>query len=65
MFVVEMLIPDDGAFGGLCDLHLLMATGGRERTAKEFENLFRQAGFEPTAVRTLAALPSIIEGVAR
>lgn len=65
VFVVEMLIPDDGAFGGLCDLHLLMATGGRERTAKEFENLLRQAGFEPTAVQTLAALPSIIEGVAR
>jgi ubiquinone/menaquinone biosynthesis C-methylase UbiE len=65
VFVVEMLVSDDGSFGGLCDLHLLMATGGRERTAEEYEFLLRQAGFEPVAVRTLAALPSIIEGVAR
>lgn len=65
VFIVEMIISDDGAFGGLCDLHLLMATGGRERTAREYERLLRQTGFEPVAVRTLAALPSIIEGVAR
>ncbi|MCB9681858.1 MAG: methyltransferase [Alphaproteobacteria bacterium] len=65
LFVVEMLLSDDGAFGGLCDLHLLMATGGRERTESAYRSLFETAGFDVTAVHTLAALPSVIEGVAR
>lgn len=31
-YLVEMLVDDDGAFGGLCDLHRLLITRGRERT---------------------------------
>ena len=65
VFVVEMLVSDDGAFGGLCDLHLLMATGGRERTADEYRQLLDRAGIELARVHTLAALPSILEGVVR
>jgi hypothetical protein len=65
VFLVEMLVAADGSFGGLCDLHLLMATGGRERTRHEYEHLLNQAGFDLVEVRTLAALPSVLEGVAR
>lgn len=65
VFLVEMLIDDDGTFGGLCDLHLLLATGGRERTAEEYRALLDEAGFDLGEVRTLSALPSVIVGVAR
>ena len=32
LFVVEMLLSEDSMMGSLCDLHLLMVTGGAERT---------------------------------
>jgi hypothetical protein len=60
LYVVEMLLPDEGGDGGLCDLHLLVATGGRERTVEDFAGLFRNAGFALVEVRRLAALPSIL-----
>lgn len=63
LYIIEMLIPDGSVAGGLCDLHLLMATGGRERSAGEFGRLLSTTGFELTAVRTLAALPSVIVAV--
>ena len=65
LFVVEMVLAENGATGGLCDLHLLVATGGRERTAAEYAALLGQAGFDFSGVRRTAALPSIVEGVAR
>ena len=63
LFVVEMLVPEGGVAGGLCDLHLLMATGGRERTTREFESLLDAAGFGLDAVRALPALVSVLVGV--
>ena len=63
VFVIEMLLPEDGAAGGLCDLHLLAATGGRERTAAEYAALLGRAGFVHTGVCRLPGLSSIIEGV--
>lgn len=65
VFLVEMLVDDDGTFGGLCDLHLLLATGGRERTAKEHAVLLNEAGFDLGEVRAISALPSVLVGVAR
>lgn len=65
VYLVEMLVDDDGTFGGLCDLHLLLATGGRERTAKEYGALLNEAGFFLDDVRTISALPSVLVGVAR
>lgn len=64
LFIVEMLIPDESVAGGLCDLHLLMATGGRERSAAQFEQLLAAAGFELAEVRRLPALVSVIAAVA-
>lgn len=63
LYVVEMLVPEGSVAGGLCDLHLLMATGGRERSAVHFGRLLAAAGFELAAVRRLPALPSVIVGV--
>ena len=62
--IIEMLLPEAGVAGSLCDLHLLVVTGGRERTAEQFGRLLTAAGFELATVRHLAALPSIVIGVA-
>lgn len=62
--LIEMLLQEGGVAGGLCDLHLLMATGGRERSAEQFKYLFSAAGLQLGAVRTIAALPAILVGVA-
>lgn len=64
VFLIEMLIPEGEVAGALCDLHLLMATGGRERSEVEYEYLLSEAGFRLNAVRRLAAVPSVIEGEA-
>ncbi len=65
LFVIEMVGPGSGTAGSLCDLHLLAATGGKERTESEFAELFTSADFELEEVRRIAALPSIIVGVSR
>jgi len=64
LFIVEMLIPEGSMEGALCDLHLLVATGGRERRSDEFERLLVAAGFKLQEVRHLPALPSVIVGIA-
>ncbi len=63
VFVVEMVLPEDRAAGGLCDLHLLTATGGRERTASEYTALLVRAGFVHRGVDRLPGLPSVVVGV--
>lgn len=65
LFVVEMLLAEHGGAGGLCDLHLLVATGGKERTASEYGSLLNAGGFDVEEVRRLPALPSIIAATAR
>lgn len=65
LFIVEMLLPEEGCAGSLCDLHLLMATGGQERTVSEYQALLEQTGFALRDVRRLAALPAILVGVAQ
>ena len=64
IFLIEMVMPEAGGAGSLCDLHLLMATGGQERSRSEYAKLFGEAGFRFEEVRPLAALPSILVGVA-
>ncbi|WP_163783377.1 methyltransferase [Myxococcus vastator] len=64
VFVIEMMLPSAGVAGALCDLHLLMTTGGRERSVDEYERLLNATGFQLQAVRTIAALPTILVGVA-
>ena len=65
LFIVEMVASENGAAGSLCDLHVLAATGGKERTAGEYAALLGEAGFDAVGVRRIPAVPSIIEGRAR
>lgn len=65
LFVVEMLLCDTDSGGGLCDLHLLTATGGKERTLREFEELLSAASFAFDRVERLPAVPCVIVAVAR
>ncbi len=64
LFAIEMLLPEAGTAGGLCDLHLLAVTGGKERTASQFSRLLEDNGFRFKEIRRLPALPSVIVGEA-
>ncbi len=65
LFAVEMVLDDDSPAGSLCDLHLLVMTGGKERTSAQYATLLEQAGFTFEGVRRIPALPSVVVGVAR
>ena len=52
-----MAMPENGAAGGLCDLHLPAVTGGRERTASEYVALLDRAGFVHGGLRRLPGRP--------
>jgi hypothetical protein len=47
----------------LSDLHMMVMTGGRERTEAEYRALFEAAGFALTRVVPTASGVSVIEGV--
>jgi 2-polyprenyl-3-methyl-5-hydroxy-6-metoxy-1,4-benzoquinol methylase len=64
LFIIEMLLPDNGFAGALCDLHLLVATGGQERTEHDYNSLLAIAGFTLTEVRQTETLPRILVAVA-
>ncbi|MBK1672992.1 methyltransferase [Ectothiorhodospira shaposhnikovii] len=64
IYIIEMLLPEGGVSGALCDLHLLMVTGGRERSEEDFARLLSSTGFRLETTRRLASLPSIIVGEA-
>ena len=62
LLVVEMVLPEGGSAAGLCDLHLLTATGGKERTVSEYTALLVRAGFVHRGVGRLPGLPSVVVG---
>jgi predicted O-methyltransferase YrrM len=63
ILIVEMLVPEEirPDFVMLMDLNMLVMTGGRERTAKEFEKVLNDAGFEMTRVIPTKSPLSLIE----
>ncbi len=63
VLLVEMLVPEEirPDFVMLMDLNMLVMTGGRERTAKEFEKVLNDAGFEMTRVIPTKSPFSLIE----
>src|SRR5207247_1073165 len=65
VYVVEMLRPAQGYQGALLDLHMLVVTGGRERTEAEFAGLLADAGLGLREVRTLPAVSSVLVAEAR
>lgn len=65
IYVVEMLVQETSVVGALCDLHLLMTSGGRERTTGEYQCLLNKADFVLKEVRTLDSIVSVLVGEAQ
>jgi O-methyltransferase domain len=65
LLVVDNMIHPGNDFspGKFLDLQMLIFPGGRERTEKEFRELFAAAGWQLNRVIPTAALDSVIEGV--
>lgn len=63
LVLVEMLLSDlaRGDYdGGLCDLHLLVCHGGRERDLLQWTALLERAGFSLERVEALPSVPSMM-----
>ncbi len=61
VLVMEMTVPDDASdhFVKLLDMSMLFFTdAGRERTHREFEELYRRAGFR---VNRILPLPTLLD----
>lgn len=65
LLVVELVLPpgDEPFIGKWMNLHMLVMASGRERTAEEYGNLFRAAGFQLERVLPSPAGQSIVEVV--
>lgn len=65
LLVVELVLPagEEPFFGKWLDLHMLVMAGGRERTAAEYDALFRAAGFALARVVPTAPGPSVVEAI--
>lgn len=66
LLLVEMVVEDNGRDGpeNWVDLEMLLNLGSRERTAEEYRNLLRQAGFQMTRIVPTASPLNVIEAVA-
>ena len=60
VYIVEMVRPDTGFDGALLDLHMLLSTGGRERTRPMFQSLLRRTGLRLVEVRPLPSVCSVV-----
>jgi predicted O-methyltransferase YrrM len=65
LLIFDTVIPEGNAphFGKLFDLNMLVMTGGRERTEKEFAALLREGGFHLARVVPTESAISIVEAV--
>jgi hypothetical protein len=58
--ILDIVLDGATPFGRLCDLHLMVVTGGRERTLDQIGDLVREAGFRLVRVEST---PSIVSAV--
>ena len=67
VLLVESVITEGSErdFGKLLDIEMLVSPGGKERTAKEYEELFEQAGLRLTRIVPTQSPYSVIEAVAK
>ena len=65
LLLVEMVLPDGDAFhpGKLLDMTMLVMPGGQERTASEYGELLRKAGFRLERVVPTASAASVVDAV--
>jgi hypothetical protein len=64
VLVVEMVLPssNEPSFAAMLDLNMLVMNGGRERTEKDFQQLFDAAGLRVTRLIPTLAPQWVIEG---
>jgi hypothetical protein len=65
VLVIEPLLPDDDSPAyetAMLDVAMLVFTGGRERTAREFATLYAEAGLRLVEVRPTASSMSLVIG---
>src|SRR5205085_9304026 len=65
LLVIEQIVPEDSSpsFAKFIDINMLVMTGGRERTKKEFAELLAAAGFRLTRVVPTESPFCVIEAV--
>ncbi|MBC9930014.1 methyltransferase [Chitinophaga qingshengii] len=65
ILIVDGVVPEDNSLHGskFMDVNMLVVTGGKERTAAEFDELFRRSGLRLTRIIDLDITEvSIVEG---
>lgn len=62
--ILETVLSAKGWEGGLCDLHLLAVSGGKERTLDEFIRLGSEAGLSLIDVREASSLHQALHFIA-
>lgn len=60
LYILELVLGRDDMRGGLLDVHMLLTTGGRERTEDGFRALLAQSGFRLREVRPMPAVSSLL-----
>jgi hypothetical protein len=65
LLVVDTVIPSGSGFhpGKFMDIQMLLFPGGRERTEKQFRELFSASGWKLTRIVPTSVPESIVEGV--
>lgn len=64
VLIADVVLPESSEphFGKFFDLNMLVMTGGKERTANQFEQLLQRSGFQLTNVVSTESPFSIVEG---
>jgi hypothetical protein len=64
VLIADVVLPESSEphFGKFFDLNMLVMTGGKERTAKQFEQLLQNSGFQLTNVVKTESPFGIVEG---
>ena len=67
LIIVDSVVPETSEphFSKILDLEMLLMPGGRERTEREWRELFDKAGFEITRIVPMQAAESVIEARVR
>ena len=67
LVLIERLLdaPQGGTEAALADLNMLVNTGGRERTRREYEGLLERAGFEMSSCQMVAGSLSLMQAAER
>lgn len=60
LVILDMALSESRPAGGMCDLHLMVVTGGRERTVEQFRVLLSRAGFRLISVYPTRSVVSVL-----